>query len=392
MFQKILIANRGEIACRVIRTAHRLGMRCIAVYSDADRDAMHVALADEAYRLGPPPVAESYLRTERIIEIALASGAEAIHPGYGFLSENPDFVDACDARRITFIGPPAAAIRAMGLKDQAKRLMEDAGVPVVPGYHGAEQDRAALAAHADGDRLSGADQGARRRRRQGHAGGAGRAGVRRRAGERPARGGVELRRRPRAAREVPTRAPPHRDPGVRRPPRPGRAPVRARLLAAAPPSEGDRGGAGPRHAARDARRDGQRRGARRRGDRLCRRRHDRVHRRRRGRARPRALLLHGDEHAPPGRAPGDRADHRHRPRRVAAAHRGRRAAAAAASTSSRSTAMRSRRGSMPRIRPRGFLPSTGRLRHLAMPPASRAGPDRHRHPRGRRRSRRSTIR
>jgi 3-methylcrotonyl-CoA carboxylase alpha subunit len=149
MFKRILIANRGEIACRVIRTAHRLGVRCIAVYSDADRDAMHVALADEAYRLGPPPVAESYLRKERIIEIALASGAEAIHPGYGFLSENPDFVDACDAAGITFIGPPAAAIRAMGLKDRAKRLMEDAGVPVVPGYHGEGQENAALAAHAD---------------------------------------------------------------------------------------------------------------------------------------------------------------------------------------------------------------------------------------------------
>ncbi|HSA81536.1 MAG TPA: acetyl/propionyl/methylcrotonyl-CoA carboxylase subunit alpha [Geminicoccaceae bacterium] len=149
MFQRILIANRGEIACRVIRTAHRQGIRCIAVYSDADRDAMHVALADEAYRLGPPPVAESYLSRERIVEIALASGAEAIHPGYGFLSENPDFVEACDAAGITFIGPPAAAIRAMGLKDQAKRLMEDAGVPVVPGYNGEGQEDAALAAHAD---------------------------------------------------------------------------------------------------------------------------------------------------------------------------------------------------------------------------------------------------
>jgi 3-methylcrotonyl-CoA carboxylase alpha subunit len=149
MFQRIMIANRGEIACRVIRTARRLGVRCIAVYSDADRDAMHVALADEAYRLGPPPVADSYLRKERIIEIALASGAEAIHPGYGFLSENPEFVDACDAAGITFIGPPAAAIRAMGLKDRAKRLMEDAGVPVVPGYHGEGQENAALVAQAD---------------------------------------------------------------------------------------------------------------------------------------------------------------------------------------------------------------------------------------------------
>jgi 3-methylcrotonyl-CoA carboxylase alpha subunit len=133
MFRKILIANRGEIACRVMRTAHRLGIRCVAVYSDADRDALHVAEADEAYRLGPPPVAESYLRGARIIEIARASGAEAIHPGYGFLSENPEFVETCDAAGIAFIGPPAAAIRAMGLKDEAKRLMEEAGVPVVPG-------------------------------------------------------------------------------------------------------------------------------------------------------------------------------------------------------------------------------------------------------------------
>ena len=127
MFQKILIANRGEIACRVIRTAHRLGIRCVAVYSDADRDALHVALADEAYRLGPAPVAESYLRGERIIAIAQAAGAEAIHPGYGFLSENPEFAEACDAAGLVFIGPPAAAIRAMGLKDQAKRLMEAGG-------------------------------------------------------------------------------------------------------------------------------------------------------------------------------------------------------------------------------------------------------------------------
>jgi 3-methylcrotonyl-CoA carboxylase alpha subunit len=150
MFRKILIANRGEIACRVMRTAHRLGIRCVAVYSDADRDTLHVAEADEAYRLGPPPVAESYLRGERIIEIARASGAEAIHPGYGFLSENPDFVEACDAAGIAFIGPPAAAVRAMGLKDQAKRLMEEAGVPVVPGYHGAGQEGLAERAAAIG--------------------------------------------------------------------------------------------------------------------------------------------------------------------------------------------------------------------------------------------------
>src|SRR5687767_12686764 len=115
MFAKILIANRGEIACRVMRTAHRLGIRCVAVYSDADRDALHVAEADEAYRLGPAPVAESYLQGGRIIEIARAAGALAIHPGYGFLSENPAFAEACEAAGIVFIGPPAAAIRAMGL-------------------------------------------------------------------------------------------------------------------------------------------------------------------------------------------------------------------------------------------------------------------------------------
>ncbi len=146
MFAKILIANRGEIACRVMRTAHRLGIRCVAVYSDADRDALHVAEADEAYRLGPAPVAESYLQGERIIEIARAAGALAIHPGYGFLSENPAFAEACEAAGIVFIGPPAAAIRAMGLKDEAKRLMEQAGVPVVPGWHGEDRDLAARAA------------------------------------------------------------------------------------------------------------------------------------------------------------------------------------------------------------------------------------------------------
>ncbi len=149
MFDTLLIANRGEIACRVMRTARALGMRCVAVYSDADRDAAHVELADEAYRLGPAAAAESYLRGDRIIEAALASGARAIHPGYGFLSENPEFVVACERAGLVFIGPPATAIRAMGLKDAAKRLMQEAGVPVVPGYHGAEQDPALLAERAD---------------------------------------------------------------------------------------------------------------------------------------------------------------------------------------------------------------------------------------------------
>jgi len=149
MFQKILIANRGEIACRVIETARKLGVATVAVYSDADAAAKHVAMADEAVHIGGPAPADSYLRGERIIAAAQATGAQGIHPGYGFLSENPDFVDAVEAAGLVFIGPSAAAIRAMGLKDAAKRLMQEAGVPVVPGYHGENQDPEHLAGAAD---------------------------------------------------------------------------------------------------------------------------------------------------------------------------------------------------------------------------------------------------
>ena len=149
MFNKILIANRGEIACRVIDTARRMGVATVAVYSDADVGAKHVAMADEAVNIGAPPPAESYLRGDVIIAVAQDTGARAIHPGYGFLSENPDFVDAVQAAGLVFIGPSADAIRAMGLKDAAKVLMEAAGVPVVPGYHGANQDDAHLSGAAD---------------------------------------------------------------------------------------------------------------------------------------------------------------------------------------------------------------------------------------------------
>jgi 3-methylcrotonyl-CoA carboxylase alpha subunit len=148
MFKKILIANRGEIACRVIRTAQRLGIATVGVYSDADARALHVEMADEAVHIGPSPAAESYLRGERIIQAAIETGAEAIHPGYGFLSENPDFVDQVEAAGLAFIGPSADAIRAMGLKDAAKALMEKAGVPVVPGYHGDTQALVLLASKA----------------------------------------------------------------------------------------------------------------------------------------------------------------------------------------------------------------------------------------------------
>ena len=149
MFAKILIANRGEIACRVIRTARRLAIKTVAVYSEADARAQHVLAADEAHLVGPAPAKESYLRGDRILEVARAAGAQAIHPGYGFLSENEDFAEACERAGVVFIGPPAAAIRAMGLKSASKRIMERAGVPLVPGYHGDDQSPALLQREAD---------------------------------------------------------------------------------------------------------------------------------------------------------------------------------------------------------------------------------------------------
>ena len=148
MFDKILIANRGEIACRIMRTARKMAVKTVAVFSDADKNALHVQCADEAVHVGPSPALESYLKIENIIEAAIRTGAEAIHPGYGFLSENPDFVEAVEAAGLVFIGPSAGSIRAMGLKDAAKNLMASSGVPVVPGYHGANQNSSFLAAQA----------------------------------------------------------------------------------------------------------------------------------------------------------------------------------------------------------------------------------------------------
>ena len=148
MFSKLLIANRGEIACRVIRTARRMGIATVAVYSDADAHAMHVSMADEAVHIGPAPARESYLKGDVILAAAKKTGAQAIHPGYGFLSENAEFADACAAAGIAFVGPPASAITAMGLKDRAKALMQKAGVAVVPGYLGENQEPKHLAAEA----------------------------------------------------------------------------------------------------------------------------------------------------------------------------------------------------------------------------------------------------
>jgi 3-methylcrotonyl-CoA carboxylase alpha subunit len=150
MFSSVLVANRGEVACRIMRTAKRLGLKTIAVYSEADAKALHVREADEAYLIGPAPARESYLDIDRVIAAATRSGAQCIHPGYGFLSENPEFAEACRRAGIVFVGPPAEAIRAMGHKDAAKQLMSKAGVPVVPGYQGRSQTERTLAKAADG--------------------------------------------------------------------------------------------------------------------------------------------------------------------------------------------------------------------------------------------------
>lgn len=149
MFRTLLIANRGEIACRIIRSARQLGVRTVAVYSDADAAALHVQRADEAFRIGPAPARDSYLRGDLLLRIAQESGAQAIHPGYGFLSENAAFAQACADAGVVFVGPPAAAIAAMGSKSAAKTLMAQAGVPMLPGYHGADQDIATLQGEAD---------------------------------------------------------------------------------------------------------------------------------------------------------------------------------------------------------------------------------------------------
>jgi len=151
MLKSVVIANRGEIACRVIRTAKALGMRTIAVYSDADVNALHVRQADEAWCLGPAAAAESYLRADKILAIAQQAKADCIHPGYGFLSENASFVAACQALGLVFIGPDVPAIEQMGSKSAAKTIMTDAGIPLVPGYHGADQ-RADLL-HQEGNKI-----------------------------------------------------------------------------------------------------------------------------------------------------------------------------------------------------------------------------------------------
>ena len=167
MFEKVLVANRGEIAIRVMRTLHEMGIGSVAVYSEADRETPAVRFADEAYLLGPPTPAESYLNIEKIIEVAKEAGAEAVHPGYGFLAENADFARALDEAGLVFIGPPAAAIEAMGSKTRAREIMQEAGVPIVPGSTEPSPDVKAARKTAEEIGYPGRLQGGGRRRRQG---------------------------------------------------------------------------------------------------------------------------------------------------------------------------------------------------------------------------------
>ena len=169
MFSKILIANRGEIACRVIKTARRLGIRTVAVYSDADRNALHTRLADETYHIGPSPSAQSYIAMDRVMDAIRQSGADAVHPGYGFLSENARFAHALDDEGIVFIGPPPAAIESMGDKIESKRIAAEAGVPTVPGGMKHLPSAEAGRCRCQGNRSPGHAQGIRRRGWQGHA-------------------------------------------------------------------------------------------------------------------------------------------------------------------------------------------------------------------------------
>ena len=288
MFKKILIANRGEIACRVIRTARRMGIKTVAVYSDADARAPHVKMADESVRLGPPPACESYLKAELIIDACKATGAEAVHPGYGFLSERESFAKALAKAGIAFIGPPPKAIAAMGDKIESKKLAQKAGVNIVPGYLDdiATTDEAVKIAKDIG--YPGDDEGLGRRRRQGHAARLEREGRARGLREREARGARQLRRRPRVHREVHRGAAPYRDPGARRPARQHPLSERARMLDPAPPPEGGRGSAVAVRHARNAQGDGRAGGRAGAGGRLLFGGHGRADRQRRRPDRARA--------------------------------------------------------------------------------------------------------
>ena len=326
MFKRILIANRGEIACRIIKTARRMGIETVAVYSEADRDALHVEMADEAVPIGPPAAAESYLVIEKIVDACKRTGAEAVHPGYGFLSEREAFPAGAGEGRHRVHRSQSQGHRRHGRQDRVEeggrqRQGLDRSRPSRR-HRGREGKRSKIAEEIG---YPGDDQGLGRRRRQGHA-------------HRPQRGrgggrlcpralGSEilLRRRPRVHREIHRRSAPRRNPGAGRQARQRDPSRRARMLDPAPQSEGRRGSADPAARRGDAQEDGRAGGRARQGGRLRLGRHRRV-RRRAGQE----LLFPRDEHAAAGRASGDRAGHRHRSGRADDPRRGGREAQAQA--------------------------------------------------------------
>ena len=297
MFKRILIANRGEIAVRIIRACRELGIESIAVYSDADRAALHVREADHAYPVGPPPAAESYLNTAKILEAAKRLKADAVHPGYGFFSERAAFARAVQKAGLTWIGPPPDAIERMGDKVEARKLMSKAGVPVVPGSPGTLETEAEVARDREKDRVSDHGEGRGGRRRQGLALRRERQGPRVDRAHGRERGQVVIRRRTLLRREISQAAAPYRSAGAGRRARQHRPSLRARMLDSAAPSEGRRGIAVAVYHAEDAGRDGRGRGARGEGGELRQRGNDRVPGRRGSQ-----LLFPRDEHPHPGRA------------------------------------------------------------------------------------------
>jgi 3-methylcrotonyl-CoA carboxylase alpha subunit len=386
--KSLLIANRGEIACRIIRTAGAMGIRTVSVYSDADAKALHVRMADEAVHIGPSPARESYLVGDKIIAAAKAAKAQAIHPGYGFLSENADFAQAVIDAGLVWVGPKPDSIRAMGLKDAAKKLMAEAGVPVTPGYLGEDQSPKRLQKEADAIGYPVLIKAV--------AGGGGK-GMRRVDKAKDFQDALDSCKREAASSFGDDRVliekyilspAPHRGAGVRRQPRQRRPPVRARLLAPA---------AGHQKVIEEAPAPGHGRGDARAVCGAAVRAAKAVNYEGAGTIEfiadaskgltRRSHLVHGNEHAAAGRASGDRGDHRAGPGRMAAPRRERREAAEDAGRAV-DQRLGDRGAALCRGSGQGFLPSVGRLSISIW----RGGPDRDRG-RGRRfQSRPSTTR